>query len=166
METVFSTSSASRGCAQESLIWRAGARIMDWKLTLVCLWSPWTCTSSAFPEASYPDTCSITGQSNQLCSSSDGESHCSWCYQPDPSVLLYNSSLTFTFFLEVLRQLIVSHGWANSWFPRWVSRCGKSPWVGIKASTVTNLYNFIPATLPLEGPVSSSLKDQQQLPSM
>ena len=51
---VFATSSTCRGCAQESLIWRVGAGITNWKLTLVCSWSPWIYTSSAFSEASCP----------------------------------------------------------------------------------------------------------------
>ena len=54
METVFATSSTCSGCAQESLIWRVGAGITNWKLTLVCSWSPWICISSAFSEASCP----------------------------------------------------------------------------------------------------------------
>lgn len=71
----FSTSSACRGCAQESLIWRAGARITNWKLTLVCSWGPWACTFSAFSEASRSGASPIKGQSSQLGLLSGTRSH-------------------------------------------------------------------------------------------
>ena len=99
-DSFFSMSSAFRGCAQEGLIWRAGARITNWKLTLVFL-SPRNCTSSAFLEASCTDTSSIKGQSQQLDSSGGRTSHSSWYCQPAPNTLLCGSPLAFILFCGV-----------------------------------------------------------------